>query len=354
MTGGPNSVLHLAIGAAKQGVPVRFFSCYEDPDADFAHLRRHITALTGVSTDSIDLELSPSCPGRNTFDIGPHDAFCATHWITSYIASKGCELTERDDFLYVIQDFEPGFYPWSPEHAMALQSYELNFVPIVNEATLLHYFRKHAIGRFASGGLDSKTTLFEPAVDRSFMFPRPCGDDGKRRLIFYARPSWPRFLYDVGLAALRSVINEGLFTAEQWELISLGEPLPNIPLGNNVVLKNKRWLTYPEYAALFRTSDIVLSLTLSPHTSYPPLEGAACGARVVTNTFDTKSLEALTALSHNIDAAPPTPRTIASALRRAHDAVNGGLARNDDLSLPHDWQSAVAAPVEVIHHFVGS
>ena len=69
-----------------------------------------------------------------------------------------------------------------------------------------------------------------------------------------------------------------------------------------------------------RESDILLSLMLSPHPSYPPLEMAASGGLVVTTSFGNKSAKALASLSANIIAVPPTLEDIEAGLASAVSA----------------------------------
>ena len=83
------------------------------------------------------------------------------------------------------------------------------------------------------------------------------------------------------------------------------------------------WLDLAGYAEQMRESDILLSLMLSPHPSYPPLEMAACGGLAVTTTFANKTPEALAELSANIIGVAPTLEDVAAGLEAA-------VARLDD------------------------
>ena len=65
---------------------------------------------------------------------------------------------------------------------------------------------------------------------------------------------------------------------------------------------------------------------LSPHTSYPVLEMAASGGLSVTNTFATKTREALEKLSDNIVATEPTVEAMAEGLIVAAKRVSAGRA----------------------------
>lgn len=74
-------------------------------------------------------------------------------------------------------------------------------------------------------------------------------------------------------------------------------------------------LSLGDYAQLLRTTAVGLSLMASPHPSYPPLEMAHFGLRVVTNGYANKDLS----LSHsNISSVSEiTPEVIADALADA-------------------------------------
>src|SRR5438105_802020 len=81
---------------------------------------------------------------------------------------------------------------------------------------------------------------------------------GPRRLLFYARPSKPRNLYQLGLRALSSAAAGGTF--QGWDLQSIGEPIEMQALGDGAVLQPTPWLDVEAYAELLGTSDVLLSL----------------------------------------------------------------------------------------------
>jgi hypothetical protein len=98
-------------------------------------------------------------------------------------------------------------------------------------------------------------------------------------------------------------------------------------------------LRYEDYGALLGSSDVLLSLMLSPHTSYPPLEMAAAGGLVVTNTYGPKTAAALAEISPAIIAAAPEVGPLVDALRRAATAVSA--PRSAALALPATWDEAL-------------
>src|SRR4029450_13774842 len=76
------------------------------------------------------------------------------------------------------------------------------------------------------------------------------------------------------------------------------------------------------YASLLASCDVGLSLMLTPHPSLVPLEMAAAGLLTVTNTYANKNAAALTALSTNLIAAPPTAEGVAAGLAEAIAAAD--------------------------------
>jgi hypothetical protein len=79
---------------------------------------------------------------------------------------------------------------------------------------------------------------------------------------------------------------------------------------------------------------------LSPHTSYPPLEIAACGGIAVHNVYATKSAARLGALSPNIVAVEPTVEGIVGGLRTAIQRLDRPRAQTP-LHLPGSWDDAL-------------
>jgi len=69
------------------------------------------------------------------------------------------------------------------------------------------------------------------------------------------------------------------------------------------------------YAQLLANSAVGVSLMVSPHPSYPPLEMAAFGCRVVTNRFANKDLSTLSPRILSVDRLDPP--SIADAIARA-------------------------------------
>jgi len=222
-----------------------------------------------------------------------------------------------------------------------LETYGLDFQPIVNESLLLEYLRHEGVGRFADHDFAANALVFEPAVDTRKFHPEDLGAEGRRRrLLFYARPNAPRNLYELGLHALKDAVERGAFPTAEWDLCVIGEPMPATALTPTSILQAEQWASYDDYAALLRSSDVGLALMLSPHTGYPALEMAASGMSAVTTAFATKTSQRLTMISSNIIPSAPTVKAVADALLRAYERTDDVRARVEAsrTGLPSTWE----------------
>jgi hypothetical protein len=339
MSGGPNTAFNLTYRLARHGVPVRYVSTDVEMDRDVNILWDHFSKVSGVDRRLANVELVSAHDRSVATEIGDADVFFGTAWWTVQMIKHALPRMRTKQFIYMIQDFEPGLYPWSTRYALAMETYSMDFFGIINSRTLSDYLFAQKIGRFADPAFAQKCLTFDPALDRRLFFPELSGNGGKQRLLFYARPGAPRNLYELGIMALRQAVARGAFGAESWELFFIGEALPPIHLGNKVVIRQAPWSSYEGYARLLRSSTIGLSLMLSPHPSYPPLEMAVCGMLPVTTTFSVKSAEILQQYSRNIIAVPPRVEAVVDGLMEAFMRSGDTESRrvNAVSSLPSTW-----------------
>lgn len=334
LSGGPNTAIALALRLARDGLPVRFVST--DVPADTPEeLWKHFRTL--IDTESLE-NVSFVNGVHKPLAVGANDVLLATAWWTAYRGARVAAALHRP-FLYLIQDFEPGFYPWSSTFALALDTYGWDFRAIVNEDTLLDYLATQRVGRFSDPGFAKACAVITPAIDRRYFYPEIGERPRQRRLLFYARPSAPRNLFETGLEALRTAAAYGVL--DDWQILTIGERVGPIRLADDVVLESAPWLPYDEYAALIRSSDLGLALMMSPHTGYPVLEFAASGTPVVTNAYATKTRQALAEISPLIVAADPTASGIAAALQRVLERPPEPGSDTPRVPLPGSWDEAL-------------
>lgn len=350
MSGGPNTVFQVTARLVREGLRLRYVATSGPLRPDVPALLDHVGRLTGVDVPDGAIAFAEASGQRATLDLGRDDVLFASWWPTAHLARSALDHVRTDAFLYLVQDYEPGFYPWSSKAALAEATYAMPMRPIVNEPFLEAFLRERRAGHFADDAWPR--TTFMPTVDREVFRPRRAsggrGSGEPRRLVFYARPRNPRNLFEIGLRALREAAAAGVFDEGAWEFLAVGQELPDLPLTDRHTLRAEPWRSYAAYGELLGTSDVLLSLMLSPHTSYPPLEMAAAGGRVVTNTYGPKTAEALAAISPAIHAAEPEVAPLVQALRDAVAGTTGGasgLGAAPVTGLPATWDEALAEVV---------
>jgi O-antigen biosynthesis protein len=249
-----------------------------------------------------------------TIPVGAGDCWLTTAWWTTYSAQRLAAWQQQTfgiagRLINLIQDFEPGFYPWSSQSALALSTYHPDKdVAVFNTRLLADYFELQGLAyqhRF----------VFEPTLNEGLRQPlaevRANPQPRQRRIVVYARPSTPRNAFELLCEALRAW-GWSDAASSQWEVLAAGELTADLDLGPFKIRALGK-LDLPDYAQLLATSAIGVSLMISPHPSYPPLEMAAFGMGVVSNRFANKNLALF---SPNIRSAENfSPEAIARAIR---------------------------------------
>jgi O-antigen biosynthesis protein len=343
MTGGPNTVFQLTERLAARGAHVRYLACFGPLDQDLAGLRQHLAQVTGIGGPTGSEFSAASGPG-DMVGIGARDVVLATWWPTAHVAARALAVTEPEEFIYLIQDFEPGFHAWSSRYALAAATYQLPFRAIVNEPILLEHLAREGELPFDIHD-PGRAISFLPAVDREWFGRSGQARPDRHRLIFYARPKHPRNLFELGLHALAGAAEQGALEPAAWQLLAIGDETREWTLPGGRRLELLPRLSYQDYAAELGRSDLLLSLMLSPHTSYPPLEMAAAGGLVVTNTFSTKTSAALAAISPAIRGVPPDVDHLTRAVIEAARELEAGDRRPAPVNLPATWTESLAAVV---------
>ena len=111
----------------------------------------------------------------------------------------------------------------------------------------------------------------------------------RRQILVYGRPGTPRNAFELVVESLREFV-EACPESSLWEFLSAGEQHPPVPLSNGRYLVSVGKQSLEGYASLLAESYAGISLMASPHPSYPPLEMASFGVKVITNTFVGKDL----------------------------------------------------------------
>lgn len=351
-TGGPNTAFLLGSLLARAGFPVTFTGTDTAPDEDLGPIKEHLRSLAAIDPDAVDIRFENASDRETAWGVGYNDALLATAWWTAHMAHPVAQFLRRKRIYYLVQDYETLFYGASENYADAEASYRFDHFPIINTALLRDHLVQNGVGRYADPDFARRALSFEPAVDRSYFFPEPRPSSGRRKLIFYARPTVaPRNLFGLGVAALRGAVQAGLFGEGEWEFVGMGEPFDPVPLGRGYDLVPAPWLGFEAYAAQMRSADLLLSLMLSPHPSYPPLEMAACGGLAVTTAFGSKTKQRLAALSPNLIGADATIADLLLGLSKAVARLGEGVPSASSagtMASPETWPASLSGVVDAL------
>jgi hypothetical protein len=273
---------------------------------------------------------------NRTLSVGANDRFIATAWWTATLAThiqkwqfNNYRLSKKEKFVYLIQDFEPGFYPWSSRYALAESTYHdsSQYIAVFNSSFLKSFFdlEKYSF---------SDSFVFEPTLHpklRDELRHEPRLPKEKLVLV-YGRPCTERNSFQILAMALKLWVANN--PASDWQFISAGEKYAPVYLGGDKYLTSLGKLSINEYANVLSRASLGISLMISPHPSYPPLEMAAFGILTITNRHKGKDLSLLT--SNIVSIGAVNPSTVATAL----DECIRELATNQHLKLDAKRSSA--------------
>jgi hypothetical protein len=321
--GGYIGMFNLAKSLVRAGFQVRMIiveECKYEPDI----WRQEIKKYEGLE-DFFDLaEVVYAYSRAEPIEVSRRDVFLATSWWTAHVANYAREYLNTERFLYFSQEYEPAFYRMGTCSALALESYTFPHYAIFSTEILREYFRQNRLGVFREdtqrGDEDSvsiENAILQFLVDKGKMQGRD-----KRKVLFYARPEEhaSRNMFELGIMAISNVIGGGYFDTDRWEFYGIGsieEVEKRVTLYDDIFMRLLPKMSLNEYRDLLPEFDIGVSLMLSPHPSIVPLEMAAAGMLVVTNTFANKTAGCLKAISANIIPAEPTAGEIEKALIEA-------------------------------------
>ncbi|WP_146077991.1 hypothetical protein [Pseudoclavibacter sp. AY1F1] len=318
---GIDTALKVSAGlAARLGLPLRLVSIGNEIDAK--SLEGLLADIRGRLVQDVELEVV----GRESLDgleINTDDYWVATFWTTAHALSSAAKLglISRSRVVYLVQDYEPGFVAWSTEFALARATYHADFTLVVNSSPLAAYLE-------ANENLSlSPELVFRPQID--LRETAPAKSSAGLTILFYGRPSKPRNLYGLGVAALQEVAS----VVDEWQedvrFISAGEAHTPIELTSKSRLQSVGRLSWDEYFELLSEVDVVLSLQHSPHPSHPPFDALVRGTQAVTNELGGTRGQ----LSDLLTAAEPRPASLAAGVVAALERVRAGDSIEPDLAV---------------------
>ena len=250
-----------------------------------------------LSMDSEDMDglviMASGDRSLKTLAVSKNDIFIATAWWTACNAKRIVDWQKEifninTKFIYMIQDYEPGFYPWSSRYALAESTYHNleSYIAVFNSGFLYTFFKNE-------GYLFHDFFVFDPILNGRLKELRTLSmlKERKKQILIYGRPTVDRNCFQIIVMSLKLLI--ATRDINGWKFLSAGEYHEPIDLGNNNFLVSLGKMTLDEYAKILGESSIGISLMVSPHPSYPPLEMAAFGMKVITNRYKSKNLSVM-------------------------------------------------------------
>jgi hypothetical protein len=267
-------------------------------------------AIVSASTDTSHANQIVGFGDRaeKTIPVRKNDCFMATAWWTAFNARKIVQWQHEtygrpiQKMIYFIQDFEPGFYPWSSRFALAESTYRNDHpqAAVFNSSLLHRFFREN-------GYVFDDEFVFEPVLNQNLKKGlaqnRPVVK--KKQILVYGRPSVARNAFSLIIEALKNWV----WTRQDihdWTVISAGEKHPDVDLGNQMTLTSVGKLSLDGYTQILKESGVGISLMISPHPSYPPMEMAMFGMGVISNIHAGKDLSEWHENIHSIDLSVDT------------------------------------------------
>ena len=265
--------------------------------------------------------------------VSEHDVFMATTWWTAHIAHEAAKALKKSKFVYLIQEYEPFTFPMGTFASLANQTYDFPHYAVFSTEFLRDYFRQNRLGVFSESSADGEQSSisFQNCITSVGRIRREeIAGRRPRKLLFYARPEAhaARNMFEMASLALSRAINAGYFHGE-WEFYGIGTvgTLAKVELAEGIHMTLYPRQTQEKYREVLREHDLGLSLMYTPHPSLVPIEMAAAGMLVVTNTYANKTVEKLQAISSNILAVEPTIEEVTLGLKRAAADIDDYDAR---------------------------
>ena len=221
-------------------------------------------------------------------DLRARYLFVASAWWTVDIV-RGLESDRARSFggarpfVYLIQDDEPNFDGWGSRYALADSSYrhgDETIAVINSEELFLTMTGRHRFRHAFCLPYEINARISQR------LEPRP----RERTILIYGRPAVARNAFELICEALKQWQQRDPVRASRWRVVFLGEAFEP-PLAypvQNATVEGKVGLD--AYADHLNRASVGVSLMISPHPSYPPLEMAEAGLITIANSYPGKDL----------------------------------------------------------------
>ncbi|KPP94405.1 hypothetical protein [Erythrobacter sp. HL-111] len=264
--------------------------------------------------------------------IRERDLFVTYNWWTTLAFAKlrDAQATLFDrapvPLVWLMQDYEPAFMPFSSAHLLARAAYDGSqpLWGVINSGNLARYIR-------TAGHRPERSFVFEPVIpdglrpylDRVATSPR------HKRVLVYGRPTVERNCFPALVRGLRRWARDYPQFSD-WQVVSAGVEHGPVDLGDGRKLRSVGKLSLDAYAEMLLGSSAGVSLMASPHPSYPPLEMAHFGLRTITNSYLHKDLSRFHPNITSLESIAEEPLAQALADACGHFGTGPTVHRNPD------------------------
>ncbi|MFP4352221.1 MAG: hypothetical protein ACLFRP_06240 [Puniceicoccaceae bacterium] len=328
--GGHAAIFRVIRALEREGHSCRIWILHHSRHGSPERVRRVI----GESFVPVEAEvrfLSVGDVGLIDGDIG----FATDRWTAYYLRAAG-KLAHR---FYLVQDFEPSFYPAGAAYFLAEDTYRFGFSPI-------------ASSRWLAGKLAAYTEVEVPVfgygIDHGVYRPgdSAAADRGKHRIVFYARAATSRRVVEIGVLALE------LLAARRTDFVVdfFGEDLSDFEAPFDSV--NHGVLDAAALARLYRAGTVGVVFSATNHAILPK-EMMACGLPVVELTGE--NLEGIYPPG-TVRPTRPEPFAVARTLEELlDDSARRASQREAGLAFAAgiSWDAEIAKVVRAVHARVG-
>lgn len=264
--GGIMTILRLADYLHRcHGIKQRIVMCggNSKPEEISANIAR---AFPGLSQAEVIVLHMPT----SLAEIPPADYSIATLWTTAYVLLR---VKNTGYKFYMIQDFEPAFYPAGSTYAQAELTYHFGFYGIANTQSLKEIYERDYEGC---------AVVLRPNIDKNVFYPGAEEDKASsiKRLFYYARPGAPRNGFELAAIALQRLKQK---YGNSIDIVCAGADWNPADYGLSGAIRSVGMLPFAATGDLYRSCHVGLVMMMTKHPSYLPFELMACGAIVVTN-----------------------------------------------------------------------
>lgn len=260
---------------------------------------------------------------HNPVSLREGDMYISTAWWTADLGFRLLDEQRRmfavDPLMtYIIQDFEPGFYNWSNHYALADATYRRpnETIAIFNSEELASYMWSRY--RFSS---EAYIAFELHPVLRDLIKPTM----PEKMILAYGRPTVSRNCFELLREGVRVWQGRNPQANCEYEIVFAGESFDQGRLSGLQNARNAGKVSLHEYADMLNRACAGVSLMVSPHPSYPPMEMASAGCQTITNVYEGKDLSRRS--DQIVSLETMTPSALADALDLAVSKVNFGAPK---------------------------